>query len=447
MPTIVDRYVAMHGRSARLAEEGRSIFPDGVTHDIRRMSPFPIYVDHAQSARKWDVDGNEIVDYVMGHGALLLGHAHPSIVAAVEQQLLKGTHYGASHEIELRWGRLVKSLVPCAELVRFTSSGTEAAMMALRLARAATGRNLILKFDDHFHGWQDYVIAEHSDAGLASFGVPPETLSTVLMIPQGDLGLVERTLDAHPGEVAAVILEPTGAHWGGEPLPPGFIEGLRQITAARDIVLIFDEVITGFRAGSGGAQARFNVTPDMTTLAKILAGGLPGGAVVGRSDLMRMIESTDVVDRSAQRRVAHPGTFNSNPLCAAAGAAGLEIVATGEPNRTADRMALRLVEGVNAALVSAAVPGRAYGLASMVHFIVGRECPGGSGYEWPDPSVKPPRMSAEATLSLKRSLMNEGVDLMGTGAMVSAVHSQRDIDDTIAAFERAIAAMRADGVV
>lgn len=446
MTTILERFVDMHPRSARLAEEGRSLFPDGVTHDIRRMAPFPIYVDHAQGPRKWDVDGNEIVDYVMGHGALLLGHAHPAIVQAVEQQVRKGTHYGASHELELRWARLVKDLIPSAELVRFTSSGTEATMMAFRLVRAATGKSRILKFESHFHGWHDYVVGERAEGGPQAMGVPHETLENVIIIPQNDLGLVERALVETP-DIAAVILEPTGAHWGGLPLQPGFLQGLRQVTRDAGVVLIFDEVITGFRASPGGMQARAGVAPDLTCLAKIVAGGLPGAAVTGRADLLGMIESHGSLSRENIGRVAHPGTFNSNPLSAAAGSAGLELVKTGEPTTTAEQMGIRLADGVNTVLRTQGVAGRAFGFASMVHFTIGKECPTGEGYEWPDPAVKPPGMSDELTLSLKRALLNEGVDLMGMGAMVSNVHAEAEIDLTVNAFDKALGAMRAEGVI
>ncbi len=158
MTTIRETYRRLHPGSARLHEEAVRTFPSGVTHDIRHLTPFPLYVDHAQGSRKWDVDGNEVVDYVMGHGALFLGHAYPDITRAVQEQAAKGTHYGASHELELKWGALVKRLIPSAEAVRFTNSGTEATLMAIRLARSYTGRDRLLKFDHHFHGWHDSVV-------------------------------------------------------------------------------------------------------------------------------------------------------------------------------------------------------------------------------------------------------------------------------------------------
>src|SRR5437867_11122547 len=216
--TITDEYRRLHPRSQQLYEEALRTFPSGVTHDIRYTTPFPIFIDHAQGSRKWDVDANKYIDYVMGHGALFLGHAHPEITQAVIEQPPKGTHYGASHRLCLRWGQRVRALVPSAEEVRFTSSGTEATLMAVRLARAYTGRDKLLKFDHHFHGWQDYVVgtrAAESDSPRSA-GVPASTLGNTISIPQNNISLVDEVLAK--GEFAAVILEPTGASWGTAPV-------------------------------------------------------------------------------------------------------------------------------------------------------------------------------------------------------------------------------------
>ena len=196
-----------------------------MTHDIRYTSPFPIFVERAQESRKWDVDGNEYVDYVMGHGALFLGHAHPEVTQAVAEQAAKGTHYGANHRLELEWGQLVQKLVPSAEEVRFTSSGTEATLMAVRLARAYTGRDKLLKFDHHFHGWHDYVVGVRGRESESprSAGVPAATLGNTISVPQNDISLVEERLAE--GEYAAVILEPTGASWGTLPIHETFLRG------------------------------------------------------------------------------------------------------------------------------------------------------------------------------------------------------------------------------
>ena len=255
--SIESRYVDLHAGSRRLHERAARVFPDGVTHDMRRTAPFPLYVAGASGSRKTDVDGNEIIDYVMGHGALLLGHLHPAVMAAVAAQAQLGTHYGASHEGEVRWGELVQRLVPSAERVRFTSSGTEATMMAVRLARAHTGREKILRLREHFHGWNDSVTGQPraEETVPSSAGLPRGILDASIVIPQDDIGALERTVREDGGLIAALILEATGAHWGTEPIDLDYVRRARELCTAHGIVLIFDEVITGFRVSPGGAQA------------------------------------------------------------------------------------------------------------------------------------------------------------------------------------------------
>jgi glutamate-1-semialdehyde 2,1-aminomutase len=445
--TILDGYTRLHPGSAALYQESLQTFPSGVTHDVRFLQPFPIYVDRARGSRKWDVDGNEYVDYVMGHGALFMGHAHPEITAAVIEQAQKGTHYGANHRLELEWGKLVRQIVPSAEEVRFTSSGTEATLMAIRLARAYTGRDRILKFDQHFHGWHDAVVgtrAPESDNPHAA-GVPAGTAGNTISVPQNDIVIVEEKLAA--GDVAAVILEPTGASWGTLPLRAGFLAALRETTRRHDTVLIFDEVVTGFRVAPGGAQQRYGVTPDVTTLAKILAGGLPGGAVAGKADIISMLEIRNDSAWNAERRVQHPGTFNANPLSAAAGTAMLRLVATGEHHRHADALNGRLVPALNAVIERESVAGSVYGLASYFHVALGQDAPrpsGGIEWTWDDGQL-PPRMPAALTMSLKRAMLNHGIDLMGgSGGFTSGVHTEEDIDRTVKAFEASVHEMKAE---
>jgi len=447
--SILDVYRRTHPDSQRLYEQSLRTFPSGVTHDIRYVSPFPIYVERARGSRKWDVGGNEYVDYVMGHGALFLGHTHPEITQAVIDQALRGTHYGANHRLELEWGERVKGLVPSAEEVRFTSSGTEGTLMAVRLARAYTGREKLLKFDHHFHGWQDYVVGvrvPESDSPRSP-GIPDGTLANTISIPQNNLSLVEERLQE--GDVAAVILEPTGASWGTLPIRQEFLVGLRELTSRHSTVLIFDEVVTGFRVSSGGVQARYGVTPDLTTLAKILAGGLPGGAVAGKADILSMLEFRDDAGWNAGLRVAHPGTFNANPLSAAAGSTMLAQVATGEHHRHADRLNERLIAELNRVIDDAGVPGRAYGLASYFHIVLGKEAPRPlDGIEWSEDAGEPARISGSVTSALKRGMLNHGVDLMGgSGGFTSGVHTEPDIDLTIQAFEATVREMRTEGIV
>ena len=273
MPTILEDYIAKHPGSAQRYEESVTIFPGGVTHDSRYATPFPLFMTHGEGPRKWDVDGNEYIDYVSGHGALLLGHSHPAIAEAVSRQIQRGTHLGASTDEELRWARAIKALMPAVEKVRFNSSGTEATLMAMRLARAYTGKTKVIKLQDHFHGWHDYAMA---GSDRSAPGIPEASMGTMVIVPPGDLGAVEDVLN-RDDDIAALILEPTGAHMGQMPFDtPVYLKGLRELTAKHDVVLIFDEVVTGFRASSGGVQVRYGVSPDLTTMAKIVAGGLPG---------------------------------------------------------------------------------------------------------------------------------------------------------------------------
>ena len=248
------------------------------------MLPHPIFVDKAEDARKRDLDGNTYVDYQGGHGALLLGHAHPAVTASVAEQLGRGSHYGANHEMETRWAELIQEMMPSAEMVRFTSSGTEATMMAFRIARAATQRPKLLRFRGHFHGWHDHVafgVVSHFD-GTPTPGVLPEVAGNVVLVTPNDVAGLHAALARHGPAIAAVIIEPTGSNYGQVPVAPEFVRTLREVTAEHGIVLIFDEVVTGFRVARGGAQAVLGIKPDLTTLAKIVAGGLPGGAVTGR---------------------------------------------------------------------------------------------------------------------------------------------------------------------
>ena len=292
-------------RSAELYEQARKVIPAGLTHDSRTLLPYPIYAARAAGPRKWDVDGNEYVDYFGGHGALLLGHGHPAVVEAIERQVKLGTHWGSSHELEVRWAELVNRLIPCAERVRFTASGTEASHLALRLARAFTGRPKVIRFVGHFHGWHDGVAPggmSHFEGGVPA-GIPADLVEQTVLLPADDVSRVADTL-ASRDDVAAVMLEASGASWGQVPLPDGFLAELRKVTRQHGAILIFDEVITGFRWSRGGAQGRFGITPDMCVLAKIVAGGLPGGAVAGRADIMDQLDAAAA--KSAKPREDRP---------------------------------------------------------------------------------------------------------------------------------------------
>ena len=443
MPTPIEqRYIDLHPKCAELYASSREMFPNGVTHDARNLEPFPYYVSHAMGPHKWDQDGQRIIDYRTGHGALLLGHSHPEIVAAVNEQMSKGTHYSASTELEIKWAQWVRGLVPCSEKVRFHSSGTEATLMAFRMARAYTGKPKIIKFQKHFHGWHDYAMVDGPGTG----GIPEDTASTMIVLPQNDISVVEKALQDHD-DVAGIILEPTGAHMGLEPVRPSFLGELREITRRYGVVLIFDEVVTGFRISTGGAQAYYDVTPDMSTHAKILGGGLPGGAVTGKAELIDMIQLSDDAEYNNTRRVSHNGTFNANPLSAAAGSKALELVSTTAVNNTADVMASRLKDGFNELLSRKEVPGCASGVASMLHIHLGvdHECDKEVCVLSPDEQRTAQDPARTHQLSL--SLYNHGVD-SGTGRFIlSATHTEQDVDDTLEAMEKALTEVRMLGLV
>jgi glutamate-1-semialdehyde 2,1-aminomutase len=435
--TIHETFLAKHPTSARLAERAGRAIPGGVTHDIRHLRPFAVYIDRAGGTRKWDVDGNEYIDYWMGHGALFLGHGHPAVVEAVQAQMARGTHLGASHELEIRWAELVNQLVPCAQLTRFTMSGTEATHLAMRVARAHTGRPRVVKLAGHFHGWHDGAVAAVNPPYEVplSAGVPGATMDQVVICPPNDIKAVEIALGR--GDVAAVILEPAGGQAGTTPTIPGYLQELRAVTAKHGVVLIFDEVITGFRYAPGGAQEYFGVTPDLTTLAKIVAGGLPGGALAGRRDIMSIIAYRGDADWDRSQRVAHAGTFNANPLSAVAAIATLELCADAALQARASKAGEELRRALADVMRRVGVPGTCYGEASIYHVSFEGK-PGLAGFDRP-------RQGGLYHL-LRCALLNEGVDCSMHHGWVSAVHTDADIVTTIAAYERALRAMAAERV-
>ena len=435
--------------AAGLYERALKIFPNGVTHDNRFHKPFPIYVERAQGSRKWDVDGREYIDYAMGHGALILGHSHPTLVRAVTDQVSKGTHYGACHELELEWGQLVIDLIPSAERVRFTSSGTEATMMAFRLCRTFTGKRKIVKFEGHFHGWHDNT---HVGVDLPfeqpTPGVLNEVHESVILCPPNDSARLDDILSKDK-DIALVVIEPSGAMFGNIPTRPGFLEELREITRSHGILLLFDEVVTGFRCSPGGAQGFYGVIPDMTALAKILAGGLPGGCVAGRADIMELLEFKGDPEWNKGRKFPHPGTFNANPVSAAGGIATLKAIASGEEIDKANRAAKTLRNRLNDLIEARKLPWCVYGAFS--EFIVLPDCGGPNAVE----EIMAGRFDhrrlkgLDKTLSEKyRSTMTlNGVHVLSNKGLTSSVHTQEDLDETVEAFDRSIDMLKQEGLV
>jgi glutamate-1-semialdehyde 2,1-aminomutase len=433
---VQETYRRLHPGSAALAERARAVIPGGITHDGRHLKPFPVYIARAQGARKWDVDGHEYIDYWMGHGALILGHCHPAVVEAIQRAAATGTHLGASHEWEIRWAELITQLVPCAEMVRFTMSGTEATHLALRIARAYTGRPRVVKFHGHFHGWHDGVVAAVNppfDVPMSA-GVPAGVLDQLLLCPPNDVKAVETFLER--GDVAAVILEPAGGQSGTTPTIPGYLQELRALTERHGVVLIFDEVISGFRYAPGGAQAYFGVTPDLTTLAKIVAGGLPGAAVCGKREIMSMMahRGDPVWDRA--ERVAQNGTFNSNPVCAAAAIATLELVSDGSLHARTNKLGGELRAGLADVMKRRGMPGTTFGDASIFHVSFEGK-PGLAGFDRPRRS--------DLYHLLRCALLNYGLDCSHNHGWLSAAHTEQDIERTVAGYERAFVSMQEDG--
>ena len=446
---IVAQYRDKTPGSERLAAEAQTLFPSGSTHDGRYLQPYGIYVERAQASRKWDVDGNEYIDYFGGHGALLLGHNHPQVTQAVREALEQGTHFGTCHPLELRWAQQIKQLIPSAERVRFTSSGTESTHLALRLARAYTGKRKLLRVLTHFHGWHDHMTSgwlSHFD-GSPTPGVLPEVASSVVLVPPEDTDALRRAL-TDDDDIAAVIIEPTGSAFGRVPVSPEYLALLRELTTQQGVVLIFDEVISGFRVSPGGAQAHYGITPDMSTLAKILAGGLPGGAVVGRKAILDHIDHQQSAAQGFEK-ISHPGTFNANPLSAAAGATALEIIASSDACERANACAATLREQLNAVLTSLQVPWAVYGTFSAFHIFTNPAQRAVTPATF-DPFACPYEELKSTTPQLLHKFMLgmllHGVHLSGwPGGLVSAVHTDDDVAQTITAFRQTLLALREEG--
>jgi glutamate-1-semialdehyde 2,1-aminomutase len=446
-PTLLERFQTEFATSHKLHEQARRLFPNGVTHDLRHLEPFPVYVSRAQGPFKWDVDGHRLIDYFTGHGALLLGHSHPVVVTAVQRQMERATHPGACHELEIEWGQWVQKLIPSAERLRFVGSGTEATLMAQRLARIHTGRPKVLKFLGHFHGWNDYLLpgAYPPYDDLNVVGVPEEVRSCTVVLPPNDPAAVERAF-AEDVAIGCVILEPTGGHMGSVPIRGDFLRALRDITRRHNRLLIFDEVVTGFRVHPGGAQAHYGILPDMTTLAKVLAGGLPGGCVAGRADVFASLEF-----RPGKPKLRHPGTFNANPLSAAAGVAALSLVATGEPCRKANEMARLLRHRLNVLFELRNLDWVAFGEFSCVKLLTGYQGPRPTGDDFLPYGGAFAQLEQSSSPQLvhafRLAMLLHGIDLPGFAAILSAAHTEAEIEQTVQAVDGAASLLQQEGLV
>jgi glutamate-1-semialdehyde 2,1-aminomutase len=409
-------------------ERARRTLPRGVATAFRAAQlPLPICFDHGRGSRIWDVDGNEYIDYALGFGPLLLGHSPEPVLEAVRRQLEIGLGYGASHVLEAELAEAVCRTVPSADMAVFASTGSEAVHAAMRMARAATGRMRIVKFLGHYDGWYDSVhvgVPPQREAGPGTLGQDPAAASSVSVLPWNDDAALEQALSE--GDVAAVIMEPVNWNGGGIPPAPGYLERARELTRRYGSLLIFDEVITGYRLALGGAQQRFGVIPDLTVLGKALGGGFPISAVCGSEAAMEV-----VVDG----RMAHVGTFNANPICAAAAVAAITTLeqGAGEIYPRLDAYARRLADAF-------ATAGDAHGLPLSANVDVGTLCV----FALPErPASYVDTLSADfaAYRELARSLLERGVHVIPRGlTYVSTEHDDRDIDETCVLIDEAVSA-------
>ncbi len=333
-------------RSSALFARARTLMPGGVSSPVRafgKVGGAPFFVAHARGAHLTDVDGRTVSDYVMSWGALMLGHAAPEIVAAITGAAARGTSYGAPCEAEVELAALITRLMPSIEMLRFVNSGTEATLSAIRLARAATGRDMILKFSGNYHGHGDSFLVQ-AGSGVATLGLPdspgvPACLAALtLTAPYNDVAAVSAHFDAHGDRIACIIVEPVCGNAGFILPEPAFLPALREIATRHGALLVFDEVMTGFRVARGGAQATFGVTPDLTTLGKVIGGGLPVGAYGGRRDLMERVAPAGPVYQA--------GTLSGNPLAMGAGLAQLRALLEAEPWKTLEARTRTLVDGI-----------------------------------------------------------------------------------------------------
>jgi len=425
-----------HEASERLFAEACGLLPGGVSSPVRAFRAVggtPFFVERGEGAYLVDVDGNRYVDYVLSFGPLILGHAHPRVVAALEDALRRGTSYGAPSPLELELARLIRDAMPSVELTRFVNSGTEATMSALRLARAYTGRAKIVKFAGCYHGHADLLLVQ-AGSGVATLGLPdspgvtPGAVADTLTVPYNDLAAAERLFADQGDAIAAVIVEPIAGNMGLVVPREGFLEGLRELTATHDALLVFDEVMTGFRVHPGGAQTMDGIAPDLTTLGKVIGGGLPIGAYGGRRDVMELVAPAGPVYQA--------GTLSGNPLAMTAGIETLRVLAEPGVWGAIERAGEQLVSGLTSAAADARVSAQLTRVGTMFGIFF-TDAPVAS---WED-ARKADRARFAA---FHGALLERGVYLapsqFETG-FLSTAHGDPEIETTIEAAREAFAAL------
>jgi len=424
-----------HERSKAINEEAARYLPGGVNSPVRAFKAVggdPVVIAYGRGSCIFDADGNEYIDYVGSWGPLILGHAHPAVVQILQKAAERGTSFGATTELEVELARLVCGMVPSIEQVRFVNSGTEATMSALRLARAFTGRDKVLKFEGCYHGHSDGLLAK-AGSGVAtlglpdSAGVPASFTAETLVAPFNDRAAVEEIFARHGGEIAAVIVEPVAANMGVVPPADGYLQFLREVTQRAGALLIFDEVITGFRMAPGGAQMYYGVLPDLTCLGKIIGGGLPVGAYGGRRDIMQMVAPAGPVYQA--------GTLSGNPMAMAAGVVTLRILSGEGVYRELDATAAQLAQGLRDAARAAEASVTVTQIGSMMTVFFSPEAP--TDYT----SAK--RADGERYARFFRAMLDAGVYLAPSqfeAMFVSLAHTPGDVDQTLSAAKAAFAA-------
>lgn len=429
-------------QSERLARRARDILPGGASHDSRQLSPHGLFTKSAHGADKISSDGQRIVDFACGNGALILGHGHPAVLNAAAHALESGFSYSAGSEIEIAWAETVRELMPALEHIRFTSSGNEACALAFAIAHAKTGRGAILTLAGHYCGW------------IAPALLPQRSLQESTRTPSPEICIarandVDEAAEAlRSGAFAAIIIEPTGASFGKVPLSQTQAKQLTESAASAGTVMIFDETITGFRVSPGGAQRLFGLKPDLTVLGKILGGGLPCGALGGRRDLMAALDNRP--GQTSAAHVSHMGTGNANPVVAATGHATLIAIADGEAQKTANAAAAQMRSKLNALFTREQIAWSAYGDSSAFHiFLNPRHRPiAPDAFEAraiPAPELL--QRNAELINTLRVTLLEEGIDILPwPGGLTSAAHNDATIGAAEAGFARALQRLKASGV-
>lgn len=419
----------MGSRSDELFEQAQQVIPGGVNSPARAFGAVggdPLFISEGQGAHIKDVDGNEYIDYVCSWGPLILGHAHPEVGAAIHAACERGTSFGAPTQVEVEMAKLVTEMVPSVEMVRMVNSGTEATMSAIRLARGHTGRNKIIKFEGCWHGHADSFLIQAGSSALtlgapSSPGVTPGTAADSITVPYNNLEAVQKAVSENKDEIAAIIVEPVAGNMGVIPPVPGFLEGLRELTTDMGIVLIFDEVITGFRVHSGGAQARFGITPDLTTLGKIIGGGLPVGAFGGKREIMSDISPLG-------KMVSQAGTLSGNPLAMTAGYETVKRLQDEDVYTTLEDRAAALENGILDNLKSLGLKFHMNRVGAMMTlFFLDRPV---TTFE--DANACDQDLFARYF----REMLNQGIYLAPSqfeGAFVSLAHTEKDIETTVKA--------------